>query len=543
MFPKITSSAPAISQIQKYLFSPPLIISNLFHSAQVSLYEVYIALRKFGPVIQCTGRRKYYFELTETEQTEWLHRQTILKCGAKDIPVHSRQRASFRRQRLSQVTSTTSNHYDSNALNNHQQQMFLPVVQKTSILDALNDDCLREIFEKSVLDTNDLYALARTCNQFASVTGISFRRRYRGEWPLMMYANEWPFHRCEVLFRQFGHCITSLKLFEPEVSGGYEEIVLGMIGYHCRTIESLHCHQLKPIHQAIEHYKRRRCHGATDGQAPFGQLKRLVYDGKLRPGKSIPNMQLPSLENFQLRYVDSLDTVGFFATNRQLKHLTLSSTSVRVHLDEMMAHLIELEELTIDGCMWITDDDDQIHYEDYISFGRLKGLKAFSFIYTNLDVQAILLALCNGQVRLERFKLAGEMFPATITRMPFIKHFDYQFFGMVTQPLVDYLLGRSELESLRLSLNYIEFSTIYDVLRHAKKLKVAEFQFRVELVSSAFILEQQWMIEAIDRFVKSQDIQLLVEVQVERSMQQTADVVELLNRCGSWLRIWNRYMY
>lgn len=417
--------------------------------------------------------------------------------------------------------------------------MFLPVVQKTSILDALNDDCLREIFEKSVLDTNDLCALARNCNQFDSVTGISFRRRYRGEWPLR--ANEWPFQRCEVLFRQFGHCITSLKLFEPEVSGGYEEIVLGMIGYHCRTIESLHCHQLKPIHQAIEHYKRCRCHGATDGQAPFGQLKRLVYDGKLRPGKSIPNMQLPSLENFQLRYVDSLDTVGFFATNRRLKHLTLSSTSVRVHLDEMMAHLIELEELTIDGCRWITDDDDQIHYEDYIFFGRLKGLKAFSFRWTNLDVRAILLALCNGQVRLERFTLAGETFPATITRMPFIKHFDYD--GMVTQPLVDYLLGESALESLRLSLDYIEFSTIYDVLRHAKKLKVVESRFRIELMSSAFISEQRRMIEAIDRLGKCQDIQLLVVVEVERSMQQTADVVELLNRCGSWLRITNVNMY
>lgn len=137
------------------------------------------------------------------------------------------------------------------------------------LLDALNDDCLREIFECNVLEPTDLFEIVRTCNRLNGLVKSAFKIRF-GTHCFAFDTNRWPYYRCEMLLRHFGPLITSIRVHESKV---YEKIVLGMIGYHCRNLQRLECRRLEPISHSIAWYEWRQ-RNELDGPAPFGQLTR-----------------------------------------------------------------------------------------------------------------------------------------------------------------------------------------------------------------------------------------------------------------------------
>lgn len=106
-----------------------------------------------------------------------------------------------------------------------------------SILDALNDDCLRTIFESPTLQLADLTAIANTCRRFRAIALRVFPSKYAA-------ASEHTFARMPLwqlddCLRTFGPLITSLDVLGVQHS--FTDVVTRVALEHCKNLTTLKC--------------------------------------------------------------------------------------------------------------------------------------------------------------------------------------------------------------------------------------------------------------------------------------------------------------
>lgn len=160
------------------------------------MYGVYLAFRQFGPVHQLISQssepRSRSIVLIESARTEQLRQNQKIKCGAIEIPVRCIE-SNGSQPNGSQSTSSASSEPA------YKRRKFTLVHNAAiSILDALDDDCLRLIFEQNVLDREDLLTLARTCYRFTDAMRPILRCRHK-EGHFEITSREWSLPSCETL--------------------------------------------------------------------------------------------------------------------------------------------------------------------------------------------------------------------------------------------------------------------------------------------------------------------------------------------------------
>lgn len=80
----------------------------------------------------------------------------------------------------------------------------------SNILNALNDDSLRQIFDNDLLDMDDLCSLAEVCKHFNSIAKDAFPQKYRRKVNEISEQNSlWRYDR---FLRHFGSLIRTFKL-------------------------------------------------------------------------------------------------------------------------------------------------------------------------------------------------------------------------------------------------------------------------------------------------------------------------------------------
>lgn len=122
-----------------------------------------------------------------------------------------------------------------------------PPIQSSpsNILNALNDDCLWEIFNSKELDVWDLCALAEVCKRFNDIAKgiVPIKHRHIIEHTDHMDHMEWKcLWRMERLFRHFGSSFTTFKGLLVE----NWDVLCGLIGKHCDRITTLDCELNEP---------------------------------------------------------------------------------------------------------------------------------------------------------------------------------------------------------------------------------------------------------------------------------------------------------
>lgn len=492
-------------------------------------YEVYIALRQYGPVLSIAGKCCSRFVLARTKRTEQLTTMRAFRCGDNIVPI---------RWNRDSAADSTADHLL--ALMEHASAA---VVAPEASHEALNDDCFREILSKRVLEVSDFCAIAQTGSRFRGLARDVFRRRF-GRPSFEIDSLNWSLPRCEALFRHFGDLIDALEITNYPSVAAFEDIVLAMVAYHCRPIERLKCSRLAPISEALARHRRhmQSLSGHDYGPAPFGRLHELDYEGS----EHIPPLSLPGLRSFQFAQpwlVDRRATEAFFSAHPHIDDLTLSLPLMRFPVDAILRHLPHLRRLHMiecrwpsDGCAAAADDCDR----SYACFGRLKWLKEFSCLDT--DSPTILRAMCDGHVRLERLQLSSYAFPDFIKRMDSLKWLDFTAWS--TAALVDvanYVQTDAHLEEICVRSRGLTFDMIRDIVRFAPAhLTAATFHIRLNGLAANFIADNQSQIDALDGAVRTRPIRLRVELKVLWMKKALMADVEAINRSSTWLHISKR---
>lgn len=496
----------------------PIIMIHDFPFAQISLYQIYIALRQIGPVLRIPGTCALTFDMARTAKTEQLKQLRQINCDGHEIMVYKWPLISEHESPLEQPEGPA--HDDLPADN----------------LDALNDDCLRQILKCKALSLADYCSLSQASRRLNGLVKDAFRRRYKGH-TFVLQPDKMSFRQWEALLRHFGEYITSIEIVDTSLVFAFEDIMLGMIGYYCRDLRELKCRRLLAIGQVIGLFARRKpvAAGGEEARRPFGQLKRLDYTGESHSRVTMPHMALPSLRDLRLNQFElsiELADANFFAANKQIERLALCSVNAHCHIEEILEHLPSLAELQLKCCNWHNKGDDDTNFR---CFGRLQRLTALTC--TNLIGFPIIRAMCAARIQLERLTLRTNSFPECFWDMLNLRHLDIGCWQADALPgLLAFVQANRSLAKLRITSPNITFDYVRAMLAIVPgQLKVIGFCVNWDELRSNFITYNRDLIDGIDRVVKRGAIDVHVSINVWWEQQKTAADAALLDRCSDWL--------
>lgn len=106
-----------------------------------------------------------------------------------------------------------------------------------SIMDALNDDCLRAILESPAVQLADLTAIANTCRRFQAIARRVFPSKYAAVTEHTFV--RMPLWQLDDCLRTFGPLITSLDVLHVQHS--YTDVVTRVALEHCKNLTTLKC--------------------------------------------------------------------------------------------------------------------------------------------------------------------------------------------------------------------------------------------------------------------------------------------------------------
>lgn len=284
--------------------------------------------------------------------------------------------------------------------------LLIPPVQQSpkNILNALYDDCLREIFKCSVLDIYDLCALASTCERFKAIGLVIFRLKYGQNYEsiaqqLIVGANIFQWENFLIAFGEFIKSIDTTMCQAKKNLG----IILHLIDKHCPNLVKLTCIL----------YNR-------DDAVQLHSLFTRIHELHITPGTHLelgclfaPNVDInlqhltfnanaPLLSAITLPKLTSVHLMSFtvptffeqfFAMNPQLKKVQISpSDSFLACSHESilkgLVHLNQLEELALAGC-WTAYNvfgpkKHRFYVRDWKLFSFLPTVKSLKLVATHL---------------------------------------------------------------------------------------------------------------------------------------------------------------
>lgn len=359
-----------------------------------------------------------------------------------------------------------------------------------NILNILNDDCLRPIFEICIRDVTGLCELAKVCTRFEYIVQQMFRAKYRHHHYSWLYKT--PIHKKSNSISQnpgansrLSSCWQSLPLVEDfcrifgdliiDFSFGTHDnsdIVNGIIAQYCPNLESFKCsilqrQSLKHIKQLAQHVKQLQIEWQPCNRldltvilnhCPHVELLSIGTNSKYGcTNVLLPRKKMPKL--IDLRLVGTVFTNNemirsFFHQNNQLKRLEVDNIGLSIGADHILDLLPNLESLHIHALY-------DMYYENINCFGRLKNLKELRFLDYSAHIPYILDAIAKSHVELE-----------TLT---FHVHVD----------TVDIVNSVGQMKSLR-SLEIGCFHRDHDLTRYVRELpELIELKVNIACLDSA----------------------------------------------------------
>lgn len=291
-----------------------------------------------------------------------------------------------------------------------------PWHQPDHILNALDDDCLREVFKH--LNKWDLTNAADVCVRFKQRAKEAFSVKYK---KVSLYFHEFMEEPNEELLCIFGPMIQSLWI-EREFGELYDDIVLKWIEE--KTTSELKVLKLSKftidgkidIHSTLANLEKLeldRCNLVSYYYvnkpllAACIELKTLqIKQTNYRDFKCI-NQQFPKLEEISL--VDSsalndADLIGFVTLNPTLKKLVIENNhnvkSVEI-IRVISQHLRNLVELGIDQCF-----DKVDKFQRYVlSLSQLNSLETLKINFNSMSIAPLMEGLATNCVPIENLML------------------------------------------------------------------------------------------------------------------------------------------
>lgn len=223
-----------------------------------------------------------------------------------------------------------------------------------NILNALNDDCLFQIFEANALEMSDLAAIGSVCERFNRIIKRIYQRKYstttnddRRFGMLFQYYDH---------FHCFGSTITALNLTRLH----HQPVALGMVAEHCKNLVSFTCDvrdkstfsdlrklsaRLKELHLYF-HLDRVASRDLDRILGEHSSLELLDLHSNNAPVR-LPTVMLPHLIDFQMCRIILTSVGDFFLKNKHLKKLKIHDALISFKdSDESFIGLSNLQEFS-----------------------------------------------------------------------------------------------------------------------------------------------------------------------------------------------------
>lgn len=370
--------------------------SILFY--QEDYYQIYPICQQYGPVCQIRDIRANPFGtliiFMQTAKTDALKTQSTIVIGEQEYPIE------WVKDELCCVDWPCI-----------AESLKSPPDQQSPqhILNALNDDCLRTIFESNNLTIDDLCSLGSVCSHFNTIASQVFARKYKDERRSRESLESDSLWKIEEYFR-----IASIMSIEhSDFSYVNAAPITGFIVKYCRNLKELQwtCGygksviELQPIFDNLTHVTLWDVsHHFTATLTSNASLEYLKISGMAANAK-MPNLQLPKLIQLELdqlyQAADNESVELFVCLNPQLKSLKIDSTVLDAFGFLRSAdHLQNLEQLHLVHPAETCRGDAYSRY-DFTEWCRLRNLKVLHLEGGGANIKRVLQAIIDTQASLD----------------------------------------------------------------------------------------------------------------------------------------------
>lgn len=249
------------------------------------------------------------------------------------------------------------------------------------ILNALNDDCLRAIFESGYLDIDDLCSVGSVCARFNEIANPVLALKFNDDDHIRWHGNPKPLWKIEEYYRVA--TVRTIKPFHACLDAC--ECTIGIIQKYCQndlkelewySISQTIFTEMRPLLNRLTHLNLYHmtcdCRGIFTSDAMLECLQ-IEY---MHRDSTLPDVTLPKLTKVELRDISTSEAVErFFQLNNQLTSLTFDiGLLLHLGIERILKNLPNIEELFI-----IEDLRDSSPREfdvDFTYLGELKCLKS-----------------------------------------------------------------------------------------------------------------------------------------------------------------------
>lgn len=302
---------------------------------------------------------------------------------------------------------------------------------KSNIVNTLNSDCLRALFELADINMADLTELADTCKQFEVIARQVYQMKLKQHPNYAKQMDYWTLETIEKYFIQFGKELKSIDLIwstdSLEVNDIHHAIVMGFVKLYCTQLKELHC----SLRDRQATYKRlfRQLHTLHLGASTVNLFRSIqIRQSRSYPIRSLrldnchvelPTIVFPHLEeiriqrsNIQLASYrkqqpsnsdgdsessnEPQSAIDFFQLNTQLKRIEFTEIHDRFCPTNAIRGLVNLEELTL------IKRKSQATYTDLKCFKRLTKLRTIHLSMSAPETMKALRELEKNDAPLER---------------------------------------------------------------------------------------------------------------------------------------------
>ncbi|XP_031630302.1 uncharacterized protein LOC116345232 [Contarinia nasturtii] len=339
----------------------------------VDLYAVYSFLRKYGAIesTQYFVREKEQYLLIEFKNIKTADRLVMrrqITFNHQKFKVEPLKKAQLLIHGLLSRNDQIEDFEKPNSMPNNETQK--------NILNILNDDCLRMIFEK-VVNIGDFHSIQKVCGRFEEIAKQIFPLKIK-----RCDVNIWDlksFSKIENFLCEFGSSVQSLQFREPNDMPAVTDIFLKIIHKYCNNLIKFNL---------------------TISDISIGTINKI-------------NSLLSKLKNLDLRLVCGAEYIPldeFISACSQLETLTVKSCH--------QVFITELPKITLSKLVECQIRSRPIIFDEFLACNpqiekvTLEYSENFSTLFgTNMQNVKYLSLITDGSITTEEFQEIGELQP------------------------------------------------------------------------------------------------------------------------------------
>lgn len=419
-----------------------------------------------------------------------------------------------------------------------------------NILNSLNDDCLRAIFEADDLSLDDLCSVGSVCNRFNDIAKRVFESRYKNEAECLKQMRTKPLWKIEEYFRIARNSSISYWDYEDP------ELIIGFILKYCQNLKVLIWNDLNQstlsemrifLDQLTE-LELSSVHSCdfTGIFTSDAALERLDIWG-MHDKSRLPDVYLPKLTNLRLSGIDEPalfgSVEGLLQLNSQINTLSIDNEiSHDFGFERALKHLPNIKELSIRSTRYYYKEEN--NETDFTYLPQLKCLKSLRYEGYYSTMKPLLGVLVDSQVSLDCLILDyfHDDTDYPMEYFPNLKVVECFKIGRLDSEWTSkFLKSLPNAKEIEIFTERMTLEDIHEVLLHNNHL--TKITFRLLDIDDNCLSCDDDTVDAIDRIRREEEIDLKVMIEIDSEHNEDENRDENVRRLSFKILLLDRNVH